>query len=132
MNRERLKTLILSILVIMSVILTQQLWFPSPVNTLKIGAGANKDSHMTVIEERKNVISPKTIIVSFGVGDRKKNYYTILSSDIDSVWDRSKVILKGYFLGDPEIVPVEHDVYVQAGILKSIELEFGDNMPTAL
>ncbi|HZK57260.1 MAG TPA: two-component system activity regulator YycH [Clostridia bacterium] len=132
MNRERLKTLILSILVIISVILTQQLWFPSPVNTLKMGAGANKDSHMTVIEERKNIVSPKTIIVSFGVGDRKKNYYTILSSDIDSVWNRSKVILRDYFSGDPEIIPVEHDVYVQAGILKSIELEFGDNMPTAL
>lgn len=132
MDRERLKTLILSFLVIMSVILTQQLWFPSPVNTLKIGAGTNKDSHMMVIEERKNVISPKTIIVSFGVGDRKKNYYTILSSDIDSIWNRSKAILKDYFLEDPEIAPVEHDAYAQAGILKSIELEFGDNMPTAL
>ncbi|HZX20919.1 MAG TPA: hypothetical protein VFF25_00870, partial [Clostridia bacterium] len=93
MNRERSKTLILSVLVIMSVILIQQLWFPSPVNIFRTGTGANKDNHMTVIEGRKNVISPKTIVVSFGAGDRKKNYYTILSSNIDSTWNCCKTVL---------------------------------------
>lgn len=132
MNRERLKTLILSILVIMSIILTQQLWFPSPVNILGLGGKADRDSDKTVIEERKNIISPKTIVVSFGAGDRKKNYYTILSHNADSAWAQSKDILKDYFWGDPEITPVEHDIYVQANTLKSIELEFGDNMPSVL
>ncbi|MCK9268505.1 MAG: two-component system activity regulator YycH, partial [Alkaliphilus sp.] len=130
MNRERLKTLILSILVIMSIILTRQLWFPSPVNILGLGGKAGKDSDKTVIEERKNIISPKTVVVSFGAGDRKKNYYTILSHNIDSAWDQSKNILEDYFLGDPEITPIEHDIYVQANTLKSVELEFGDNMPS--
>lgn len=132
MNRERSKTLILSVLVIMSIILIQQLWFPSPVDIFKIGTGASKDSHMTVIEGRKNVISPKTIVVSFGAGDRKKNYYTILSSNIDSVWNRCKTILGDYFSEEPEIIPVGYDTYVQANISKSIELEFGDNMSAVL
>lgn len=132
MNRERLKTLILSVLVIMSIVLIQQLWFPSPVNMLRMGIRTDKDSHMTIMERRKDVISPKTIVVSFGAGDRKKNYYTILSHDIDFVWGKSKNILKNYFLGDPEIAPVEYDTYAQASTLKSVELEFGDNIPAVL
>lgn len=132
MNRERLKTLTLSILVIMSIILIQQLWFPSFVRTLRVGAKIDRNSHTVVTEERKNVIAPKVIIASFGVGDKKKNYYTVLSSNMDFVWDQSKSILKDYFLEDPEITPVEYDVYIQANTLKSIELEFGDNIPAIL
>ncbi len=132
MNRERLKTLTLLILVIMSIVLIQQLWFPSLVNTFKVGVKVDKNNHTTVIEERKNIISPKTIIVSFGAGDIKRNYYTILSSDIDFVWKQSKDILEDYFSEYPEITPVEYDVYIQANTLKSIELEFGNNIPAVL
>lgn len=132
MNRERLKTLTLFILVIMSIILIQQLWFPSLVNTFKIGVKVDKNKHTTAVEERKNVISPRTIVVSFGAGDRKKNYYTILSSDMNFVWEQSKDILESYFLGYPEITPIEYDVYTRANTLKSIELEFGSNIPAIL
>ena len=64
--------------------------------------------------------------------ETEKNYYTNLSSDIDFVWEQSKNILRDYFLKDPEITLVEHDVYIQANTLKSIELEFGDNIPASL
>ncbi len=132
MNRERLKTLILWILVITSIVLTQQLWFPSLIKTLRAGDKVNKISHAAVIEERKSIITPNRIIASFGAGDRKKNYYTILSSNMNFVWEQSKNILKDYFLEDSEITLVKHDVYIQANTKKSIELEFGDNIPTIL
>lgn len=132
MNRERLKTLILSILVVMSILLTQQLWFPSPIKILKPEARGGKFDNLTVAENRKDIISPSSIIVSFGAGDRRKNYYTVLSSSLDFVWDQSKNILKDYFLGDPEITPVTYEKYVQSNILKSVELEFSDNIPTIL
>ncbi|HZX21711.1 MAG TPA: hypothetical protein VFF25_04915, partial [Clostridia bacterium] len=56
----------------------------------------------------------------------------ILSSNIDSVWNRCKTILGDYFSEEPEIIPVGYDTYVQANISKSIELEFGDNISTVL
>lgn len=127
MDKERLKTLFLSILVVISIILTQQLWYPSFAKTIKMG-----ENKIVVVEERKKVISPKSIIASFGAGDRKKNYYTFLSSDIDFVWEQSKYILKDYFLGDPQITSIKNDTYMQANTLKSIELEFANNMPTIL
>lgn len=132
MDREKLKTLILSILVVMSILLTQQLWFPSPTKILKSEARGGKLHNLTVAENRKDIISPSSIIVSFGAGDRRKNHYTVLSSSLDFVWDQSKNILKDYFLGDPEITPVTYEKYVQSNILKSIELEFSDNIPTIL
>ncbi|HZJ76085.1 MAG TPA: two-component system activity regulator YycH, partial [Oscillospiraceae bacterium] len=132
MNRERLKTLTLFILVVMSIVLIQQLWFPFLIDTFRAGVKVGKNNHTTVIEERKNIISPKIIAVSFGAGDKKRNYYTILSSDIDLVWKQSRDILESYFLGQPEITPVEYNVYTQANTLKSIELEFGNNIPSIL
>ena len=132
MDRERLKTLILSILVVMSILLTQQLWFPSPIKILKPEARSRKLHSLTVAEKRKDIISPSSIIVSFGAGDRRKNHYTVLSSSLDFVWDESKNILKDYFLGDPEITSVTYEKYIQNNILKSVELEFSDNIPTIL
>lgn len=132
MNKERLKTLTLSILVIMSMILIQQLWFPSLVNTLRVGARADTNSHMTLVEQRKALIGPKKVTVSFGAGDRRKNYYTILSSNTGLVWDQCKNIIKDYFLGDPQVKQIERDDYIQVNTLKSVELEFGNNMSTIL
>jgi len=108
------------------------LWFPSPIEILRSEADNGKDYNLVVTEGRKNVISPNTVIVSFGGGDRRKNHYTILSSNIDFVWDQSKNILRDYFLGDPEINQISQEAYIQSNILKSVELEFADNIPTIL
>ena len=132
MNREKFKTLILSILVAMSILLVQQLWFPSPIEILTTKTKSGKESSVTVTEVRKNVISPKTIMVSFGAGDMKKNYYTVLSSNLDFVWEESKDILEDYFLGDPEITQITKEEYTQGNTLKAVELEFPENMPTIL
>ncbi len=133
MNRERLKTLILSILVAISVLLTQQLWFSSPFKALLSKSGYNQTHNLTLTEERKAIISPSTIIVSFGAGDRRRNHYTVLSSKLDyDVWHESKNILEDYFLGDPEITPITYDEYIQNNVLRSVELEFSDNIPTIL
>ncbi len=133
MNREMLKTLTLSILVIISIVLIQRLWFPSPIDTLKTKFEIHKNSHVTAVEERKNIISPKTITVSFGAGDRTKNYYTVLTADdMDYVWEQSRDILKDFFSKDPQITRIGYDAYVQANTLKSVELEFGDNIPAIL
>lgn len=132
MNREKVKTLILSILVAMSILLTQQLWFPSPIEIFKFKAENVQDHSRIVAEGRKNVISPNAIIVSFGAGDRRKNYYTVLSSNLDFVWDESKNILDDYFLGDPKVTQVTKETYTQNNVLKSVELEFANNIPTIL
>lgn len=132
MNREKLKTLILSILVAMSILLTQQLWFPSPFNAFSSEARGAKATKLIAIESSENIISPSNMIVSFGAGDKRKNYYTVLSSNLDLVWEESKYILKDHFLGEPEISQITLDTYIQSNTLKSVELEFANNTSTML
>lgn len=132
MNREKFKTLILSILVAISILLTQQLWFPSPFEALTYIDNYKSTQSLTIAEQRKNVISPNSIIVSFGSGDRSRNQYTVLTSKLDYVWNESKSILYDYFSGDPEITQITYDEYTQSNISKSVELEFGNNIPTIL
>ncbi|ABW20312.1 hypothetical protein Clos_2781 [Alkaliphilus oremlandii OhILAs] len=132
MNRERLKTLILSVLVCLSIFLTQQLWFPYPMEIFKSEATDGRINTMAVSKERKKIVSPSAVVVSFGAGDKRTNQYTILSSNLDMVWNESKDILKSYFLGDAEIKSVSKESYVQSNLLKSIELEFPKNTPAIL
>lgn len=132
MKRERLKTLILLTLVCLSIFLTQQLWFPYPMEIFKSEATDGRVNNITVSKERKKIISPNAVVVSFGAGDQRTNQYTILSSNLDMVWSESKDILESYFLGDPEIKSVPKESYIQSSLLKSIELEFPNNTPTVL
>lgn len=132
MNREKLKTLILLILVAISILLTQQLWFPSPFATLSRINKTNNIQNQTIVEERKKLISPNSIILSFGSGDRSRNQYTALTSKLNYVWNESKNILYHYFSKDPEITEITYDEYIQSSISKSVELDFGTSMPTIL
>lgn len=135
MNREGWKTLILWILVCMSILLIQQLWFPSPTENLSIAKVFNKNTNRKTLldyQERGDIIFPENITVSFGSGDRRKNHYTIISENLDIVWGQSRNILKEYFLGEPEIKQIDYETYIEGNILKSIELEFGENIPTIL
>ncbi|SET01398.1 Two-component signal transduction system YycFG, regulatory protein YycH [Natronincola peptidivorans] len=126
MNREQLKTLILTLLIIMSVVFTQQIWFHSPIAILQSEA-SSQERQLKNIEKKKEVIMPKRGIVSFG-----NNYHTIISTDIEELWTASKVILEDFFTGEPEVISTTYDKYRENNRLKSIELEFGKNISSVL
>lgn len=127
MNRERLKTLILSILVIMSILFTQRIWFYSPIRILQSQDSFREKEIAKAIEVRNQLIAPEKTILSFG-----GNYYTVTSSNTDKVWRQSKKVLEEYFSGEPIVKATTNERYREARKLKSIELKFGENIPSIL
>ena len=127
MNREHIKTFILTILVIMSIIFTQKIWLYSPVNLLKSNSNLQETSLEEIKEIKKQVIMPRSIVVSFG-----NSYYTKLQQDMEEVWEESKNILSNYFIADVKIISSTDEKYQENIRLKSIELEFGKNISSVL
>lgn len=127
MNREQVKTLILAILVIMSIVFTQKIWFYSPVSILQSEASFMEKQIPTIIETRSQLVVPEGAIISFG-----NSNYTVVSSDIDKVWREAREVLSHYFKGEPEVTLTTLEKYRESSRQKSIELQFGKNIPSVL
>ncbi|ABR50821.1 hypothetical protein Amet_4755 [Alkaliphilus metalliredigens QYMF] len=129
MNREKTKTLILCILVMMTVVLVQQIWFSSPLHILQSQATNLRKNQETIKEIRNIMVMPKRVVLSFG-----DNSYTMLSSysDVSKVWNQGSNILNNYFHGDPEVTAVSMEVYEETKSRKAIELEFAKGVPSTL
>ncbi|SCY61614.1 two-component system activity regulator YycH [Alkaliphilus peptidifermentans] len=129
MTRERLKTIVLSILIVMSALLTQQIWFYSPVEILQSEAfsrGANPHNI------RENIISPKKITLGFGGGIQSSDYTILPYAESQEVWEYSKLVLEDFFMLDPEINQISGESYIKHMGLKHVELEFGENISSVL
>ncbi|KJF26345.1 two-component system activity regulator YycH [Clostridium aceticum] len=127
MSREKMKTLILAILIIMSIVFTQKIWFYSPIKMLQSEASFKEKQTAKITEIRNELVIPERVEVSFG-----NSYYTIISSDVEKVWEASRSILFQYFTADVEVVPTTLERYKENSWLKSVELEFGRNIPSVL
>lgn len=127
MNREQVKTLILTILVIMSIIFTQKIWFHSPIRILQSQASYLERETAKIVETRNQLMMPEKATLSLG-----GNYYTMLSADTENVWKESKKVLEEYFIKEPEIRHISQERYREVRRLKSVELEFGRNIPSIL
>ena len=132
MSRERIKTFILSILVIMSLLLTQKIWFHTPFQSIASDAISISDS--VNLEEMKNdFISPIRILMGFGGGRNLNSYYRVLSlNDLVDTWDLSKAVLEPFFTGDPEVTQINIDNYYENIGSRFVELEFGDSISSVL
>lgn len=127
MNREQIKTLILTLLIIMSIVFTQKIWFYSPLKILQSEASFKERQASTILETRGQLVIPEQAIVSFG-----NNNYTIISSNMEGIWRETRDVLSQYFNGEPEVTPSTYEKYRENSRLKSIELQFGKNIPSVL
>lgn len=126
MNREKIKTLILACLVVMSIIFTQKVWFYYPMQIWPVETSV-ADKDLLKLEARNELIVPERAIVNFG-----NNNYTIITSNIRRTWEETKGTISLYFQGEPEITSVTYEKYRENSRLKSIELEFGEGIPSIL
>ncbi|SNS53306.1 Two-component signal transduction system YycFG, regulatory protein YycH [Anaerovirgula multivorans] len=127
MNREQIKTLILTLLIIMSVVFTQKIWFYSPLRILQSEASFKERQASIILETRGQLVIPEQAIISFG-----NNNYTIISSNMEGIWRETRDVLSQYFNGEPEVTPSTYEKYRENSRLKSIELQFGKNIPSVL
>ncbi len=132
MNKEKLKSLLLVFMIITSVVLTQRVWYYSPLQILSPEASYLDDTDELLMEARAQVIRPKRMVAGFG-GGTENSYYAILTpSDLEWFWQESQVILMEHFLLEPSVQVVSYDEYRRVRGSRSIELHFGENFPSAL
>ena len=125
MKREKVKTIILVVLVTMCIFLTQKIWFISPFTMLQSEASNLGVNQEQVLEIRNDVLRPIKFNINLG-GYHVNPGYT------DDIWHLSKDFLESYFLGEPEVLPTTIDKYNELKNLKSIEIHFGKNIPSVL
>ncbi len=133
MSRERIKTFILTILVVMSLLLTQKVWFRSPFQGISSDAIGLESNALDLEEARNSFVSPIRVLMGFGGGRSLSSAYSVLFfNDIKSVWLLSKNVLEPFFSGDPSIESISSEAYNENMANRFIELEFGDNIPSVL
>ena len=133
MSRERIKTFILSILVMMSVLLTQKIWFHSPFQNIPSEGISTTQQSSNLEEIRSSFISPIRILMGFGGGRNLTSYYSVLFfNDLPAAWQQSKDVLEPFFTGDPEITAITRENYYENMDSRFLEIEFGDNIASVL
>lgn len=138
MSREKIKSLILLVLVILSFMLTQRIWFDSSLSILQSEASNEKERQHHIKSVRNDLISPQQIILafggdSFGSGSRNNDYTVLNDQEMKVAWQEAKNLLLDFFTGESDIKISTYEKYLQNSQgAKFVELEFGDNIPSVL
>ncbi|KAB3532179.1 two-component system activity regulator YycH [Alkaliphilus serpentinus] len=131
MNRERVKTIILSILVAISVLLTNQIWRFAPIGVIQSEA-ANDISQQDILEAKNQIISPQKVTVGFGASFPSHLGTVLVYDDAKEVWDLSKLVIASFFLEEPVIRKITKETYIENYLRQYVELEFGENFSSVL
>lgn len=137
MGREKFKTILLSVLVMISLVLTHKIWFGSPMVFLQSEARSEKEDQLLIGELREGLIAPNRIVLGFG-GDRlggglSNNDYSILTgAEMRVAWQEAKGLLLDFFIMEPTVTPIEYSEYIQNFQNQFMELEFGEQIPSVL
>lgn len=131
MHKEKFKSLLLIVLVITSVVLTQRVWFHSPLQLITSEASYLEEAEM-LQQARASIIAPTNMVAGFGGGVENSHYSLINPQDLDRFWQELQVILKDHFISEPTVQVVSYEAYQQVRGSRSFELHFADGFPAAL
>jgi len=131
MSKEKLKSLLLVVLIATSVVLTQRVWFSSPLQMISSEASYLYDKEDKLLMVREQLIRPEKMIVGFG-GGAESSHYTFLSpSELDRFWQEMTIILTDYFINVPTIQAISSEEYENLRTSRHVEMRFGRGFPTA-
>lgn len=133
MGKERFKTLLLTVLFILSLGLTQQLWMGVPAaeilpSTKTVENNDNNETNtydMTTL--MMNVISPQGFTVNFGGG-----YHTVFFSDGYNIWLEAIPILSAYFNQEVVLEEITQERWISINDFRSVRLDFDYDMPLSV
>lgn len=125
MDREKVKTIILTVLVVLSIFLTQKIWLVSSISGMQTEAINTEINQKKILEIRDALLKPSKISVNLGAHYVNPAYN-------DDIWNLSRRVVKNYFIGDPDVSPSTYEEYEQQRGVKSIEIFFGKNIPSVL
>lgn len=130
MNKEKLKSLLLVFLIMTSVMLTQRVWFRSPLELLQTEASYFEVSETLLAETKESVLRPERLVLGFGGGVNNSHHTHLDHLNMKPYWDHSKAVLSTYFNQDPEIQVVSYEDYLQGFSGRNMELYFGEGVPS--
>jgi hypothetical protein len=132
MNKEKLKSLLLTVLVVTSIVLTQRVWFNSPLQIISSEASYLGEKEAELLQARNQVVRPERIIAGFGGGPENSHFSILTPPDLERFWLELQVILKDHFLSDSTVRNLSMEEYQRIRAGRSIEMHFAKGFPTAL
>ncbi len=131
MSKEKLKSLLLVILIATSVVLTQRVWFSSPLQMTSSEASYLYEKEDQLLATREQVIRPEKMVVGFGGGAENSHYTFLAPSDLDRFWQEMKMILRDHFVSMPVVQTITREEYEDLRTNRHVEMHFGKGFPTA-
>jgi len=119
MNRERLKSIVLVSLFILSIFLTQKVFIEIPYDlTLAFGKSETIKKTNYIVSD---IFSPERYLINYS-----KDNHTVLYSDKSyPIWNESKRIIKKVFDNDkPIFEKISYDEFSEYNSAKSIMIQF--------
>lgn len=131
MSKEKLKSLLLVVLIATSVVLTQRVWFSSPLQMISSEASYLYEKEDQLHMVREQLIRPEKIIIGFGGGAENSHYSLLSPSDLDRFWQGMKAMLTDYFVSEPTMQVISSEEYETLRTSRHVEMHFGKGFPTA-
>lgn len=132
MNKEKLKSLLLVFLIITSIMLTQRVWFRSPLELLQTEASYFEVSEELLAETRLAVLRPGRVVLGFGGGVNNSHHTHVNQKNLNPYWEAGKIILAEYFNQEATVQVISHEEYFQAFSGRNLEFHFGQGIPATL
>lgn len=138
MSKEKFKTVLLTVLFLLSIILTQQLWISLPLaeSLTTSNQVENEDKRNDNINTLISIVSPQSFIVNFGGGLHTVLYSDIFTSgqeDFKGFWPETLMLLKNsYFKEGATVEEVAKEKWEEAYESKSILMDFGLDIPLSV
>ncbi|SDZ13110.1 two-component system activity regulator YycH [Tindallia californiensis] len=132
MNKEKLKSLLLVFLIITSIMLTQRVWFRSPLELLQTEASYFEVSEELLEETRRAVLQPDRLVLGFGGGVNNSHHTHIDHRNLPPYWEAGKKLLAHFFTQELDVQVVPEETYFQAFSARNLEFHFGQGMPASL
>jgi regulatory protein YycH of two-component signal transduction system YycFG len=140
LTKEKFKTILLTALILLSIALTQKLWFHSPLKAIApflkhtiYMNGSNQEN----IKDISSILFPQSFTINFGGG-----LHTVFNGDLFKLWEGVSqdlwkevfsILQNNYFNKDvvKELVveKIEREKWIEASNAKSIEMQFGFAVP---
>lgn len=122
MHKESFKTLLLTVLFVLSVGLTQQLWVGIPMaqilpSTRTVENNEIKNYDITTL--MMNVISPQSFAINFGGG-----YHTVFFSDAYDIWSEAVSVLRAYYEQEVAVEEISVERWNSVNDFRSVRMDF--------
>ncbi|WP_425448743.1 hypothetical protein [Dethiothermospora halolimnae] len=124
MNREKIKTLLLVVLFITSIILTNEIWIKVPSSLVPMFS--KEDTVAEKSYNLKEIVSPKKYLLNFGGSDAN---HTVLYSGKDyGLWEIGTSFLKELFNGEISLEIMNDEEFLESQNNISLDYYFDNNL----